>query len=29
LPFDFEVLSGDFSDKSIKPYGIIVLKKTE
>lgn len=27
LPFDFEVLSGDFSDSCLKPYGAVVLKK--
>ena len=27
LPFDYKILSGEFDDKTIKPYGVVVLKK--
>ena len=27
LPFDFEILSGEFESNTLKPYAVVVLKK--
>lgn len=27
LPFEFEILSGEFKENTVKPYGIVVLRK--